>query len=182
MPFILTAFGFVRGFIAKLSPVQLIIAALVTLAAFQHFHAIRLEHHTASLSKALGNEKLAHSADIARWKAASEAATANNKAQILHVTEEQSKISRNVSNDYQTNLAALRTSYGRLRNRTAPINQRPANGDRASPVPASPGPADGDGVSVPPDAALQSSEIELRLLYLQQWVRRQSAVDPNAKQ
>jgi hypothetical protein len=179
MPFLLTAFGFARGFIAKLSPSQLIIAALVMLAAFQHFHAKRLEHHSANLSRALGNEKLAHAADIARWKAASATASANNKAQILHVATEQAKISRNVSNDYEAQLADLRRAYADRVRHAAPSHQCAPDGIGASPV--SNAPSGVDGEAVPGVDLGYAAETELQLNALISWVRKQSEVDPNAK-
>jgi hypothetical protein len=180
MPFLMSAFGFVRGFIAKLSPAQLIIAALVMLAAVQHFHAKRLERHDAATSRALGREKDAHTADIARWKAGSEAATALNKATIAKVERRQAIITKESTDEYAIQLADLRARYDRVR-RAAPSHQRPANGVGSSPVPDPASGADADGVPVSPDAALQASEIELRLLYLQEWVRQQAAVDTHAR-
>ena len=180
MPFLLTAFGFAKGFIAKLSPSQLAIAALVMLAVFQHIHAKRLEHHDLATTRALGKERDGHAADIARWKAASEAATKLNKATIARVETRQATISQETTDAYTANLAALRASYSRMRDQAA-NHTSPANGDRASPVPASPGPVDGQALpSDQPDLGY-TAEIELQLNALIDWNRKQAGIDPNAK-
>ena len=180
MPFLITAFGFVKGFIAKLSPSQIAIAALVMLAVFQHIHAKRLEHHDLATTRALGKERDGHTADIARWKAASEAATKFNTATIKRVETVQAAITEGVTNDYETQLADLRARYGRMHT-ASPSDKRPANGDRASPVPASPGPVDGPNeLLLPSDQLLRAQEIELQLMALQDWNQKQAAIDPNA--
>jgi hypothetical protein len=177
MPFLLTAIGFAKGFIAKLSPAQLIIAALVMLAAFQHIHANRLEHHSASLSRALGNEKLAHAADIARWKAASETATALNKATIAKVEQRQAIITKETTDDYTSQLADLRRAYADRVRHAAPSHQCAPNGDRASPVSSAPSGVDGEAV---PGVDLgYAAETELQLNALIDWNRKQAAIDPN---
>ena len=178
MPFLITAFGFARGFIAKLSPAQLIIAALVMLAAFQHFHAKRIMRHDIATTRALGRERDAHTADIARWKAASETATKLNKATIAKVEQRQAIITKESTDEYATNLAALRARYSRMHT-ASPSDKRPANGDRAPPVPASPGGVDGEAVSSV-DLGY-AAETELQLNALIDWVQKQEAVDPNAK-
>ena len=172
MPFILMAFARrAWGLLAKLSLSQLAIAALVILAAVQHFHGL-------ATTRALGREKDAHTADIARWKAASDVATALSKATIARVETAQAAITKGVSDDYEASLADLRARYDRVRH-AAPVNQRPANGDRASPVPGSaPGP-NGQAVPVPTADDLAGAETELQLNSLIDWVREQSAVDPN---
>ena len=180
MPIILMAFARrAWGLLAKLSLSQLVIAAFVMLAVFQHIHAKRLTAHDLATSRALGREKDAHTADIARWKAASDAATALNKATIAKVETAQAAITKGGSADYEASLADLRARYDRVRHAAA-INQRPANGDRASPVPDSTPGVNGEAVPVPTADDLAGAETELQLNSLIDWNRKQSAVDPNA--
>jgi hypothetical protein len=179
MPFLLTALGFAKGFIAKLSPSQLIIAALVMLAAFQHFHAKRIMRHDIATTRALGRERDAHTADIARWKAASEAATALNRATIAKVEQRQVIITKESTDEYATNLADLRRAYADRVRHAAPSHQCAPDGIGASPV--SNAPSGVDGEAVPGVDLGYAAETELQLNALISWVRKQSEVDPNAK-
>ena len=181
------AWGFIKsgaGFLAKLSPATLALIAVTLIGVGVHIadtrHISRLEGHNLALSRALGKERIAHAADIARWKAASEAATKFNSATIARVATQQAIINKETTDAYQTQLADLRARFDRVR-RAAPSDKRAPNGARASPVPGSPCPADVNGVPLPTDTALRASEIELRLMALQNWVTAQSAVNPNAR-
>ena len=192
MAFLMIAWGFLKSglgsafaFLSRLSLMQLALIAVTAIGIGFHIadqrHIRRVEAHDAATSRALGKERIAHAADIARWKAASEAATALNKATLARVAAEQSAINKESTDAYQVQLADLRARFGGMRDRKAPINQRPANGDRASPVPvAAPGVA---GEAVPRDQPdLQyTAETELQLNALISWVQKQSAVDPNAR-
>ena len=187
MPFLLLAklaFGRVFAFLSKLSMMQLALIAVTVIGIGFHIadqrHIRRVERHDLATSRALGKEQVAHAADIARWKAASEAASAKNKAQLLHVATEQAKISEESLHDYQTDLADIRARYERMRH-GATSNQRPSNGDRASPVPvAAPGAA-GEAVPRPRPDLEYTAEVELQLNALIAWNRKQAAVDPNAR-
>ena len=189
MPLLLLAWGFVKSglgsafaFLSKLSLIQL--ALLVVTVAGIGFHVMdqrhirRVEAHDAATSRALGKERIAHAADIARWKAASEAATKLNTATIARVATEQKGITDAVSSDYESRLADLRA---RWLHHVTPSNKRPANGVGASPLPASASPVDGQAVpSVGPDLGY-TAEVELQLNALIDWNRKQAAVDPNAR-
>ena len=192
MTFLMIAWGFVKhglgsafAFLSKLTLMQLALIVVTVLGVGFHIadqrHIRRVEAHDATTSRALGKERAAHAADIARWKAASEAATALNKATIARVETEQATINKESTDAYQVQLADLRARFERMRDRKAPINQRPANGDRASPVPdRAPGTS---GEAVPrdqPDLGY-TAEVELQLNVLIDWVRKQAAVDPNAR-
>ena len=191
MPFLMIALGFIKSglgsafaFLSKLSLMQLALIAVTVIGIGFHIadvrHIRRVEAHDAATSRALGKERIAHAADIARWKAASEAATALNEASISRTIHNQTSISRKALYDYQAQLTDLRARFERMR-RAAPINQRPANGDRASPVPGGACPATGEAVpGVEPDLEY-TAEVELQLNALVDWVRKQAAVNPNAR-
>lgn len=117
--------------------------------------------------------------DAAAWQAAAVTATAQNKAQIVKVETQQAQITKEVANDYETQLTDLRANAKRLRAtpKADPGGTdgtgSPASGNSASGT-------DADGMPLSADAALQAQEIELRLMHLQNWVERQGLVDPNA--
>ena len=187
MPFLLLAklaFGRVFAFLSKLSLMQLALIAVTVIGIGFHIadqrHIRRVEAHDAATSRALGKERIAHAADIARWKAASEAATKLNKATLARVAAEQTAINKESTDEYQVRLADLRSRFDRVR-RPAPSNQRPANGDRASPVPVTAPSVAGEAVPGPGPDLEYTAEVELQLNALISWVQKQSAVDPNAR-
>jgi hypothetical protein len=80
------------------------------------------------------SEQLAHQATIANYRAAAkqaEAEDAANKARVEHV---QTRISKEVSNDYQAKLAALRARYDAIRVRSgASAGDLGSSGDQGLP-------------------------------------------------
>ena len=191
MPFLMIAWTFIKSglgsafaFLSKLSPMQLALIAVTVIGIGFHIadarHINRVEAHDAATSRALGKERAAHAADIARWKAASEAATKLNTATLARVAAEQSTINKESAHDYQQSLTDLRARFDRMR-RASPSDKRPANGDRASPVPVAPPGVAGEAVpGVEPDLEY-TAEVELQLNALIDLNRKQAAVDPNAR-
>lgn len=189
MTFLMIAWSFVKhglgsafAFLSKLSPMQLALIVVTVLGLGFHIadqrHIRRVEAHDAATSRALGKERDAHAADIARWKAASEAATKLNKATIARVEMEQATINKESTDAYQVQLADLRARFERMRHGAA-SNQRPANGDRASPVPDRAPGVDGEAVPRDQPDLGYTAEVELQLNALIDWTRKQAAVDPN---
>ena len=177
MSFLLTALSFAKGFIAKLSPAQLAIAALVMLAVFQHIHAKRLEHHDLATTRALGKERDGHAADIARWKAGAAESDAKNRATVA-ATEAKYKEQNDEATRYLTGRLDLLRSQ--LRNRPADNQSRPGGPALPSVDPA-PGVASEAGVCIPSSQFLRGAENEERHDELITLVLKQMAVDPNAK-
>ena len=187
MPILMIAWGFIKsgaGFLAKLSPATLALIAVTLIGVGVHIadtrHISRLEGHNLALSRSLGKERIAHAADIARWKAASEAATKLNSATIARVATQQAIINKGTTDAYQTQLADLRARFDRVR-RAAPNDKRAPNGARASPVPVGPCPAADKAVPSDQPDLLYTAEVELQLNALIDWNRKQSAVNPNAR-
>ena len=171
------------AFLSKLSPAQraLLVVALVGIG----FHIVdqrkihRLEKHNRDTDSALGRETDAHKADIARWKAASDKAAALNTAVVTRIESQQATISKRTIDDYQTQLAALRARFERLR-RASPSDQRAPDGGALSPdANGASGTNDPAGVRLYAGDRLLAAEIALRLKALQDWVRQQSAINPN---
>lgn len=127
-------------------------------------------------TNALKAEIAAHAQTVAGYKAATEIARRKDAENVLRMKSRQDAITKEVANDYQADLAALRTRYERLRDA-----QRHPGGGGSATVPATSatacrvdGPAEGDGFSLP--ARLIATEQALQLSALQTWVRAQSAV------
>ena len=156
-------------------------------ALVQHFelagerrHTRKSDEHGVVLSRALGAERAAHAADIARYRAAAAEARAADAAHKLQVETAQDQITKEISDDYETRLAALRARFERLRaaNAAAPGHQSGAGGAPVPALPAAPGGADAaPGQDRLPDSdRLICSVNSLQLLDLQQWIRREIAV------
>ena len=126
-------------------------------------------------------EIAAHTLTIANVRAAAEKARADDAAHARRVERDQSKVSEEVSRDYQEQLLALRRRYDALRVR---LGKTPANpgGAGSAPVPCVPGSSGrSDGAAcqdgLPAENALIASEIALRLKALQDWVTGQLGVE-----
>ena len=191
MTFLMIAWGFVKhglgsafAFLSKLTAMQIALIVVTALGVVFHIadqrHIRRVEAHDAATSRALGKERSAHAADIARWKAASEAATKLNTATLARVAAEQSTINKESTDAYQIQLADLRARFERMRHGPA-SDKRPADGAGASPVPDPAPEVDGEAVPRDQPDLLYTAEVELQLNALVDWVRKQSAVDPNAR-
>ena len=166
------------GFIGQLQPFQLVSLALALLSAFLWLNGVHSRHEAAKWKKLAGQCAELRKLDARNWQAAADAATAANKAQIAKVETRQATITKDVTDDYETRLAALRAA-DRLR-ANAKADRGRANGDRASALPvAAPG-ADGQAVPFSGSDLLLAQETELQLNALIDWNERQAAVDPNA--
>jgi hypothetical protein len=123
----------------------------------------------------------AHDLFIANVRAAAEKARADDAAHAHRVEKDQSKVSEEVSRDYQKDLADLRRRYDALRVRLGKTQANPG-GAGSAPVPCVPGATSGsDGAAcqggLPAEDALIASEIALRLKALQEWISGQLGVE-----
>ncbi|AHE52652.1 hypothetical protein [Sphingomonas sanxanigenens] len=127
-------------------------------------------------------EKAAHTQTVVNYRRAAAEAEASDQANARRVETQQKEITDAVSTDYQSQLAAVRARYERLQSAS-----RPDPGGRASPsVPGVPPTAGGSDAAAPqaglPAAdALTATEQALQLQALQEWARRQAAVDVNGE-
>lgn len=100
------------------------------------------------------------------------------EAYTRRVEADQTRVTQEVNRDYQIRLAELRAAYERL------LRERGTNPGRPSPAPGLPrvpdAPRGPDGAAGPDGLSLAerllASEQALRLLFLQDWVRQQQAV------
>lgn len=111
-------------------------------------------------------------ADRASYTAAQAQAQADNQAKVAQVKAQQEAISEKARSDYSRDLERLRAQ-----SRTA---QGAAGSAGASGVPKAASGTDADGLPNAPCDNLCASEIELRLMYLQNWIAGQVGIDPNA--
>ena len=128
-------------------------------------------------------EQAAFAGTVATYRAAADAARAADKATAERVRAEQAAINERSTHDLQTRLADARARAERLR-QLAQGSADPSGGGGA-PVPgisaAASGPAQAAGQDrLPLPDALIATEQAIQLDELIGWVRRQSAVDPNA--
>jgi hypothetical protein len=109
---------------------------------------------------------------------AQEEAKADNQAQVRKIEQQYQRNTDDERQAYLRDLAKLRADRMRSPGKAAPGNPGPAS-PPATPATA-PG-ADGDGVCVhtTADVCEAGSEIELRLMHLQNWVEKQLGVNPN---
>ena len=130
-------------------------------------------------------EQSAIAGTIANYRAAADAARAADHANVERVTAEQRSINERTEHDYEARLTAARAAAGRLRVQSAAAAADPgARG--AAPVPGLPAAAGGSAETADENRlsgsdALTATEQAIQLDELIKWVKRQAAVDPNAK-
>jgi len=112
--------------------------------------------------------------DRATYEQAQKNAAAQNKAHVADVEAQQKRISDETQSAYASDHAEL------IRLRQQQRASKGSTGGTGSSPPTSPAQgADGDELQLSPDEHLQASEIELRLMHLQNWVEQQLQIDPN---
>lgn len=173
-----SAAGFIGSWLSKRSLTE--IACMVFAAAFLvqtaridgvNLWLVNIDGLQSQLSHArtaLTNERNARKADRSAYERAQLEAAAKNRADVAAKEAQSQRISDNAKTAYARDLAELR----RLRaNSAAPA--RPSGSAHPPQGRPAPGGADADGLQLPPDEHLQASEIELRLMHLQNWVIEQ---------
>ena len=173
----LVALGFLKriglsvfAWLKSLSFWQLVSLALAAFALLQHFQLADARHDRDSWHRQFTAEHQGRAEDRAAYEKAQKDAAAKNKAEVAQQEAQSQRISDNAKTAYERDLAQLRADNQRLRSKAAPSSPgKPGVSEDGS---ATKG-ADGDGVQVSPDDHLQAQEIELRLMYLQNWVKDQ---------
>lgn len=167
-----TVFGAVVTWLSRRSMAELGCIALGLLCAAQ-FIALKAEkHHSARLQTQLIKCTQGREADRDAYAKAQEGAKAKN---IAHVAVKEAE-SKRITDETQSAYARDHAELIRLRQQ-APRGAPGRAGLSQAPAPAAG--ADADGLHLSPDEHLQASEIELRLMHLQNWAEKQVAVDPN---
>lgn len=123
----------------------------------------------------------AREVDQRAYQAAQDEAAAENKLQVQKIEQQSKRISDDERQAYLSDLAKLRAYNERLRSPQA-APRRPASPASPPKAPAPASGADGNGLQVPSlnDLHDEASVIELRLMHLQNYVREQLGLDPNA--
>jgi hypothetical protein len=158
------------------------------------------DRQNAKLKTQLGEASALIAREREQVRGATALARAQDAAHAARIERDQSQISEEVANDYETQLGDLRRRYDALRlQRTAAANPGGGAGAAMPGVSAAAGGADGaageNGLPAPDeqllrpapgspqaicveiDTLLIASEIALRLRSLQDWVRGQALVD-----
>ena len=123
---------------------------------------------------ALAAERQAHVLFAERVRARAEQIRADFTAYARRVERDRNRITQEVSNDYQTRLAALRADHDR-RLRAAPPRAHPG-GARRPDLPGLPGAAGRPDAAAPPVDEFACRANSLQLDFLQRWVREQQRI------
>jgi hypothetical protein len=122
---------------------------------------------------------------VANYRAAADAARADDRANLARVGADQRAINERTSNDFEARLAAARSLARRLRGEAAgaPADRGAGRGAPMPGLSAAPrGTAQGAGHDRLPGAdALLATEQAIQLDELIKWVEKQHAVDPNGR-
>ena len=168
----------------------LVLAALA-LCGVLSWQLARAQLATARAEVALADERTAHRINVANVRLAAAQAKIEDAENAKRVIAEQSRITQEVSRDYQTRLAGVRARADALR---LQLQQTTTTDPRGSADPGLPAPRATAGGSVgtaahdrlPPAAGLIdledrliATEQALQLEALQAWVRAQAAIDTN---
>ena len=151
-------------------------AAIGTLALLLIFAKADARHW----QKMHSGEKAAHAQTVANYRAAAKEAELADARNIIRVKAEQTKISQEISRDYQARLADARARATALRVPGATeANPRSGTDPRLPAVPDATGGPDAatrqDGLSL--EERLTATETAIRLDELQRWVRAQAGVE-----
>jgi hypothetical protein len=159
--------------------------ALAIMLLIQKAETSHWKKQSASFERLYRHEQAAFTTTIANYRAAADQARADDQANAKRVAAEQASINERTANDYETRLAAVRADAQRLREQAASAAADPGAGGAAS-VPglfaAAGGPPQGTGQDGLSDSdALTATEQAIQLDELIKWVRKQAAIDPNAR-
>jgi hypothetical protein len=124
---------------------------------------------------ALASERRAHALFAERVRARAEQIRADFTAFARRVERHQDQVTQEVSNDYQTRLAALRADHDRRLRAPSP-RAHPGGAGRAD-LPRLPGTAGRADAAAPPADDFACRANSLQLEYLQRWVREQQGVE-----
>jgi hypothetical protein len=168
----------IGAWLSRRSLAELAALALAILFVVQHFQLVDARHDAAKWQKQFNAEHAARAADREAYRKAQAEAHAANVADVAKKEAESKRISDDERQAYLSDLAQLRADNQRMRAKATQGSADPARPSEDTKPAAG---ADGDGLQVPPadDVREEASEIELRLMHLQNWVEKQLANDPN---
>ena len=153
-------------------PWKLVGFAALGLALALMFAALKAERsHSAKLQAQIEKCAEARKADRAAYEAAQSKAKADNLIQVRKIEEQQ----RGKTNEIQSRWDADRARLAELM-RVKPTVKGPAGPAGSPAVPGTAGGPDDAQVCIPEGDALSAAENELKLYYLQEWIREQLRV------
>lgn len=177
--FVKNAAGGLFGFLKSLNGWQLVCLALALFGAAQTMRVWSEQRHSAKVESQLAKSEAARHADQEAYAKAQADAQAANAATVAKDKAERERITNDISQSYEAQLASLRADLAR-RLRAQPQGATgPTDLPQVSPAPS--GPDDASRVSIPTSLYVRGAELELQLEKLQQWVNEQLKVDPNTK-
>lgn len=139
----------------------------------QHRHTVKVE---AQLSQCTA----ARQHDAETYAKAQADAHAANLAQVAADKAQRERITHDVSQSYETELASLRADLARRLRPQPPTTESVAAAAGLPGVSAAPsGPDASARVSIPASLYVRGAELELQLERLQQWISKQAEVNPN---
>jgi hypothetical protein len=127
------------------------------------------------------DEKAAHAATVANYRAAAEQSRREDAANLARVEAEQAAINERTKDDFQSRIASARADARRLRSRASAAETDSGTGG-AAPVPAVPAPSEGASQAAGEDGLsssdrLLATEQAIQLDELITWIRNQAGVD-----
>lgn len=172
--------GAVLGFLGKLNVYQLGCIALALFATVQTLRLHAEQRHSHKVEAQLAKSDAARLADRQSYAKAQADAQAKNLATVAADKAQRERITHDISQSYESELASLRADLARrLRPQNPAAPSAPGNPGLPNVSPAPSGPDDASRVSIPTSLYVHGAELELQLERLQDWVRQQTAVDPN---
>ena len=178
--FVKNAAGGLFGFLKSLNGWQLVCLALALFGAVQTVRVWSEQRHSAKVESQLAKSEAARHADREAYAKAQAEAQVANAATVAKDKAERERITNDISQSYEAELASLRADLARrLRNAAPQGSAGPTDLPQVSPAPS--GADDASRVSIPTSLYVRGAELELQLEKLQQWVNEQLKVDPNTK-
>lgn len=166
----------------SLDLVHALLLAVSLFAAWQTVGRWAQHRHTAKVEAQLHSCTTARADDLTAYTKAQAIAAADNLAHNAAEKAQRERITHDVSQSYQAQLASLRADLAkRLRPQPAAAPQGAPDPTGLPGVSAAPsGPDDAARVSIPSSLYVRGAELELQLEQLQHWIAEQLKVDPNA--
>jgi hypothetical protein len=175
---LLTAARAAFSWLSRQSPATLLCLVLCLALAIDHIALLSAHRHIRKADAQLVKCSQGRAADKAAYAKAQNDAAAANLAHNAADKAERERITHDVSQSYEAELASLRADLAKRLRQPAP--QSASNGSGLPQV--SPAPSEPDGgsrVSIPTSLYVRGAELELQLEKLQQWVAEQVKIDPN---
>jgi hypothetical protein len=159
---------------------QIVCMGLCALILVQHFELKRSRAEAANWHSQYNAEHSGRLADRKSYQDAQAAAHAKNLADVAADKAARERITHDISQSYEAQLASLRADLARRLHGGNPAAQGSAGGSGLPGVSPAPSGADGGSrVSIPSSLYVRGAELELWVEQWQRWAREQAKVNPN---